>query len=145
VNCPRPGWTCGETRCANLGVCQGAQRAAGMVDTCQQLRPHRGGNDVAGAKVYRTRFRKPGDTPRIGNRIVILWCSRWDWRECGCGGGPLEAGRAKLGDMNSLLAHLLAALLADASAQLAGTPPAQLPSVADRASACGCDAGAGPR
>jgi hypothetical protein len=57
----------------------------------------------------------------------------------------LEAGRAKLGDMNSLLAHLLAALLADASAQLAGTPPAEQPTVADRALACGCDAGAGPR
>jgi len=47
--------------------------------------------------------------------------------------------------MNSLLAHLLAALLADASAQLAGTPPDALPPVADRAVACGCDAGAGAR
>ncbi|MEN4466854.1 hypothetical protein VXE65_32950 [Mycolicibacterium conceptionense] len=45
--------------------------------------------------------------------------------------------------MNSLLAHLLAATLADVAGQLSGTPPEQQPSVADRASACGCDAGYG--
>ena len=46
--------------------------------------------------------------------------------------------------MNSLMAHLLAAILADAAGQLAGTTaPGMQPTVADRALECGCAAGSG--
>ncbi len=46
--------------------------------------------------------------------------------------------------MNSLIAHLLAAILADAAGQLAGTAaPGAQPTVADRALECGCATGSG--
>jgi hypothetical protein len=47
--------------------------------------------------------------------------------------------------MNSLLAHLLAATLADSAGELAGTPRGEQPTVAERALACGCDTAAGAR
>ena len=41
--------------------------------------------------------------------------------------------------MNSLLAYLLAAMLADSAGQLAGTPRGEQPTIAERALSCGCD------
>ena len=46
--------------------------------------------------------------------------------------------------MNSPMAHLLAAILADAAGQLAGTTAqGAQPTVADRALECGCATGSG--
>jgi hypothetical protein len=65
--------------------------------------------------------------------------------ECGCGGGPFRADASIVRTMNSLLAHLLAATLADSAGELAGTPRGEQPTVAERALACGCDTAAGAR
>lgn len=63
--------------------------------------------------------------------------------ECGCGGGPVTGRALIVRRMNSLVAHLLAAILADAADQLSGTPPSAQVSVADRSSCCGgAEAGA---
>ena len=47
--------------------------------------------------------------------------------------------------MNFLVAHLLAAMLADAADQLSGTPPSAQVSVVDRTVACCGGPGAGGR
>lgn len=56
--------------------------------------------------------------------------------ECGCGGGPLAAHASIVRFMNPLVAHLLAAVLADAADQLSGTSPSAQISVADRTVSC---------
>jgi hypothetical protein len=65
--------------------------------------------------------------------------------ECGCGGGPLTSCALIVRSMNSLVAHLLAAMLADAADQLSGTPPGAQVSVADRTLSCCGGAEAGGR
>ena len=46
---------------------------------------------------------------------------------------PPVADASIVRTMNSLLAHLLAAMLADSAGQLAGTPPGAQPTIAERA------------
>lgn len=62
--------------------------------------------------------------------------SRTGGSQCGCGGGPLVAQASIVRFMNPLVAHLLAAMLADAADQLSGTPPSAQISVADRTVSC---------
>jgi hypothetical protein len=65
--------------------------------------------------------------------------------ECGCGGGPFRADASIVRTMNSLLAHLLAAALAESAGELAGTPHGEQPTIAERTLSCGCDSAAGVR